>query len=60
MGSRCDREVLMRQTDTDGGGGRMEEGIKTDPETVETGGEGGDRIKLLIIATENRNIAVTF
>ena len=37
----------------------MEEGIKIDPETVETGGMGGARIKLLSIAPEPRDVAVT-
>ena len=37
----------------------MEKGIKTDPETVETGGAVGARIKLLSIAPEPRDVAVT-
>ena len=43
---RCynDEQKLM------GGGGRMEEGINTYLETVETGGAGRDRIKLFRIS----------
>ena len=36
------------------GGREEEEGIYKYPETVETGGAGGARIKLLTIATEPR------
>ena len=52
MGSRRDREVLKQRTATGLGEGRMEEVIKIDPETVETGTAGGDKLKLLSINDE--------
>ena len=42
------------------GGELEEEGIQKGPENIEIGGAGGDRIKLLMIATEPRYILVTF
>ena len=60
MGSGCDREVIQQLTAPDGGAVMTEEEIKTDPETIETGGPGGARIKLRSIAMEPRYLAVTF
>ena len=48
----ADERLLM-------GGWQEEEGIQKDPETIETGGAGGARIKFLTVVTDPRYVAVT-